>query len=368
MAAEFRMFFNNEPASAEQLDLFSELRIDQAIGMVTEAELKMQIGTDDSGAWSYMEDQWLQPFERVRVEVRIGDGDWVALIDGPIVGQRFELSSAPNESYLTLIVHDDSALMNREETVELYEEMTASDIADRLISDAGLIPQVDSVAAAGATLERVIVQRGTPMQLLRELARQHGMVVYVKPGDSPGQSIGVFENLDLSPGDHQELLLLGAERNLNRFEVEYDANRPFQARSGSVDAASLSVIGAEASQPSLTPMGDFPVHSIAEAGAAILARHREEANDQTAATTAAVDHSSWAYSAEAELGENYPNVLAPYSVVTVTGVGGYLSGDYLIGRVTHMINDEYYRQTVGLRRNARSAGSGGGGSLPGGII
>lgn len=368
MVTQYRMFLNNEPAESDRLDLFSTLRIDQAIGMVTEAELRLQIGTDDSGAWFNMEDDWLQPFERIRVEVKIGDGEWVALIDGPVVGQRFELSSVPNESYLTLLVHDDSTLMNREESVELFEDMSASDIATQLISTAGLTPEVDSVAAAGATLERVVVQRGTPMQLLKELARRHGMFTYVKPGDSPGASIGVFESLDLIATGYTELLLLGAERNLNRFAVDYDATRPFVARSGSIDAASVSPLEAEATASSLAPLGDSPAHDLVDPGVAILARHREEINDQTAATTAVVDHSSWVYNAEAELAENYPDVLEPYEVVTVAGAGGYLSGDYLISRVTHVINDESYRQTVGLRRNARSSGSSISGAMPGGII
>jgi hypothetical protein len=49
-------------------------------------------------------------------------------------------------------------------------------------------------------------------------------------------------------------------------------------------------------------------------------------------------------------------------------VGGYLSGDYLISRVTHVIEDEGYRQQFELRRNARSAGSNGNGGPVGGIL
>ena len=46
---------------------------------------------------------------------------------------------------MTVIVHDDSALMNREETVAVLEDMTASDIATQLYQKFGLTPEVDAV-------------------------------------------------------------------------------------------------------------------------------------------------------------------------------------------------------------------------------
>jgi hypothetical protein len=55
-------------------------------------------------------------------------------------------------------------------------------------------------------------------------------------------------------------------------------------------------------------------------------------------------------------------------VVRVAGVGGFLSGDYLISRVTHLLGDESYRQQFSLRRNARSAGANGGGLAPGSLF
>ena len=52
MPAELRMFFDNTPATKEQMDLFRTIRVDQAIGMATEAELEMELVLDDTGAWT----------------------------------------------------------------------------------------------------------------------------------------------------------------------------------------------------------------------------------------------------------------------------------------------------------------------------
>src|SRR3972149_1742022 len=100
--SEVRLYFDNEPVDEERLDQFSEIRVDQAIGLAAEAELQMDIGTDEAGVWSGMEEAFAQPFTRARVEVKVADDEFVPLIDGPLVGQRFELSASPGQSKMVL--------------------------------------------------------------------------------------------------------------------------------------------------------------------------------------------------------------------------------------------------------------------------
>jgi hypothetical protein len=369
MPAKMRIYLNNEAADESRLNLFREIRVDLAMGMAAEAELILDIGADESGTWESIEEDFTQPFERVRIEVKPPRADdFEALIDGPIVGQRFELHASPNQSQMVLVVHDDSVLMNRQEDVVLYEELTASDIAGQIFSEFNLAPEIDGVPASGGTLERSIVQRGTAMQLLRELARRHGMFVYVKPGPEPGTSIGVFQKPGLTVEDYPELLLMGAERNVNSFKAEYDALRPMSARATTINIADKAVLEAEASAATAASLGDTPSHDIADPGASLLARTREDDGDLQAAVDAVADYSSWAYRAELEVAADvYPAVLKPYTVISVAGPGGYLGGSYLISRVSHVLNDGGYEQQVTLRRNARSA-SGGGSALAGGVF
>jgi len=362
--AEFRVHFDNRAVDEEQLDRFCEIQVDLGIGMASEARLHLDVGVDETGVWSGIDEDYAQPFRRVRIEVNIRDGDFVPLIDGPIVGNRFELNASPNASKLILVVQDDSVLLNQEEEVEVHENRSPDEIAQQVFQRYGLTAETDSVPAPAGGLDRFHVQRGTAMQFLRELARQHGMFVYVEPGDSPGSSKGVFKRPDLSAGDYPELLLMGAERNINQFDCRFDGLRPLRAAAGNVDVTDLSTLTAESDRSDLDPQGDVPVHEVVTAGRTLLARTREDSTDLDAATAAAVNHSSWAYSANAQVNADlYAGVLLPYRVVTVAGAGGYLSGDWLIGRVTHTLNDSTYKQAFTLRRNARSAGVNGGGLL-----
>ncbi len=101
------------------------------------------------------------------------------LIDGPLVSQRMTMSASPNASMLTLVVHDDSVLLNQVESVSVFEELAASGYRTRSrFRDAGCSsasgrhrrwPPAEAWSALTG-------QRGTPMGLLRELARRHGMV------------------------------------------------------------------------------------------------------------------------------------------------------------------------------------------------
>jgi phage protein D len=357
--AVYRVYAGSKTLSDDQLNLIGDIRVDQAIGMATEAEVTLPVTTDDNGLWSVLEEDWVQPFKRLRIEIKVGEGDFAPLIDGPIVAQRVELHAGPGDSQMVLVVQDDSVLLNREEKVDVFEDRADSEIATQLIADRGLTPQVDDVATSGSALQRVVVQRGTHMQLLRELGRRHGMFVYVKPGDAPGRSIGVFQRPQLALGDLPEILLLGPDRNIGKFSAEFDALKPMTAQAGSVTLADVSPQVSDTETSSLDPLSGDAVHEVlTEVAGTLLLRTREEVTDLDAATQAAVNESTWAYSASVELdADSYAGVVTPYQVVRVVGVGGYLSGNYLVSRVTHLITDASYRQQVGLRRNARSTGS-----------
>jgi hypothetical protein len=360
MSAELRIYLNNTAATDEQLALFGDIRVDQAIGMAAEAELDVLLDMDDTGVWSGMEEDFTQPFSRIRVEVKVGDdGEFIALIDGPIVAQRFELSSSPEDAKLILVVQDDSVLLNQTEEIEMYEDMTADEIAESIFTDFGLDPDVDPAPDPASPLARAVVQRGTAMQLLRELARRYGMFTYVVPGEEPGISIGKFVQPVFEETEYPQIVLMGEDRNIGAFNAQFDALRPVTALAGSVGITDKTDIYSEADAPDIDPLGDEATHDIvAPAQPTILARTREETSDIDEATMAAVNLSSFAYTATAEIDtESYEAVLEPYKILTVAGAGGYLSGDYLISRVTHLIDNGGYKQQFSLRRNARSAGS-----------
>src|SRR5712691_8921683 len=178
-AVEFKMFFDGVSATTEQLDEVDEIVVDQAVDRAWEARLKIPVCVNNDGKWEGEEEAWMKVFTRIRVEVNPGAGKFVPLIDGPVVGFDSARSAYPGKSVVTVVVHDDSALLNREAKVDVQTGQTDSDLARLIFSDAQLVPDVDPTPPQpdpnGAS-----VRRGTPMQYLRELARRnHDFHAYV---------------------------------------------------------------------------------------------------------------------------------------------------------------------------------------------
>jgi len=254
--------------------------------------------------------------------------------------------------------------------VASFEDMTADEIVEQLYTDADLIPDVDPVADPGSPLARCFVQRGN-----RDAggARARAAPRHVRLRHARRRAGGEHRRVRAAGADGRRLAGIaphgrGPQHRGLRRAVRRAAPAHRLGRERRHHRQDRGVEQARAPPASIRSATRRCTTSSPRPRAALLARTREEANDLDDATQAAVDLSSFAYSATAEVGALcYSAVLSPHRVIGVAGAGSVLSGDYLISRVTHEINEGAYTQKFTLRRNARSAGAGVA-SLPGGIL
>jgi len=164
--------------------------------------------------------------------------------------------------------------------------------------------------------------------------------------------------------------LIGENRNVHSFSAHLDALSPTTVRAGDVSLSDSSILSSEASESTLDPLGSDSLHSVlAPQSVRLLDDTREEQNDLDDATASSANSSAFAYTANTEVDAiDYNTVLSPYQVISVSGPGCYLSGNYLISHVQHTINYSGYKQSLTLRRNARSCGSSCEGGPPGGGV
>src|SRR5262249_8705072 len=153
------------------------------------------------------------------IEIKVGDGTFVPLIDGPIVGSDNQMNSEPGRSTLTVMVQDDSVHLHRQDTTNLHENRLDHEIAATLFRS---IPQIavrdiETTRPPQDSLPPFEIQRGTQMDLLRRLAQRQGMHAYVLPGAEPGQSVGAFKKFPTHPDGLPPLILLGTDRNVATF-------------------------------------------------------------------------------------------------------------------------------------------------------
>lgn len=360
MTIYYRMFFNNNPATREQLDRVEEITVEQEIDMAWEARMQIPIATDDQGNWTGEDEDFLAEFTQVRIEIQIGDSEFVPLIDGCIVESGDLMSSEPGQSMKTVIVQDDSIRLNRDDRIFRFENLLDHEIASQLFEE---IEQIDTTqienTPPNSSLRPVVVQRGTAMQLLRSLARRQGMHAYVLPGEEPGQSIGCFKSFPTQTDGLPPLILLGAERNVAEFNPSNNAQHPAKVTASVLNIFDKTITQRTSDLGKLDLLGEETTFAgEGNTATQILSPGYSDAVDLDQAVTAEALRSS--YSTEATgsvLNETYSAILTPYQVVSVCGANQRHSGDYLIRKVTHSLTRSVYSQSFTLQRNARSSGS-----------
>jgi phage protein D len=367
LTTEFRLFFDNEPATPEQLERVEKISVDQEIDMMWEGSVHLPLRVDAQGNWEDDDEAFMQPFARVRIEVRVGDGRFVPLIDGPIVGFDSKLSSEPGKSTMILTIHDDSVRLNQEDRISQYEDQTDDEIASEVFGQFGDIIQntdIESTPASGSALTADIFQRGSSMQFLRRLARRQGMHAYVLPGEQPGQSVGVFRSLPKQPDGLTPLTLLGQDRNIEGFALRFNAQRPARVTATSLRITDQEIISGDSGSDDAESLGDGSlVESSSDISQVILPPQIGESVDIDQATRARAISAGFAVTGSGNTREDYyPDVMSPYRLVTLLGGNSPVSGDYLITRVTHTITRNIYKQSFKLSRNARTESTGPGGS------
>jgi hypothetical protein len=361
-AIEYKLFINGASATQEQLDKVDEITVDQAVDRAWEARIKIPVCVNNDGAWEGEGEEWTKSFTPIRIEVNPGDGNFVPLIDGPVVGYDSERSAIPGKSLITVVVHDDSAKMNREALVDVRTETLDSDLATELFQAAGLTPDVDPAPAQPDRLSDSTVQRGTPIRYLRNLARRyHDWHAYVLPGPAPGQSIGCFKKFRTDTDGLPEMVLLGKDRNIQSFNVNNRSQNPatIQAATLGIDHGAVQTSSSNFREAA-SLMGDEPPEEGPQPATTLLPPGQSDRVDPQEAVRGAAASSGLSLEATGSiLPFCYTGALSPYRCVAVKISDSAFSTTYLITQVTHTLSRSTYTQSFSAKGNAVSASSGG---------
>jgi hypothetical protein len=368
-AIEYKMWFDGTSATQDQLDKVDEIVVDQAVDKAWEARINIPVCVNNDGKWEGEDEAWMKAFTSIRIEVNLGDGNFVPLIDGPVVGFDSARSASPGKSLVTVVVHDDSALLNRESKVAVTQNKKDSDLARQLFQDAGLkgTPQIDETGTQPDSKTDAAVQRGTPMQYLRQLARRNQeWHAYVLPGVLPGQSIGCFrkfpEDLDGLPA----MTLLGADRNIETFNVNNKAQNPTDVQAATLGVDHGAVKTSKSSYRDATLMGDQPANggSTNNATSQLPPGQSDRVNLDDVVKGAA-NNSAFSLEATGSIVPGcYPGVLSPYRWVPVKISDSQFSTKYLITQVTHKLTRSIYTQSFSMKGNGVTVAAGGSPTTP----
>ncbi len=352
----YTLTIDGEPASADVIAAIREIEVEDHAEMADMMRLRMAVAVNENGSkWTVLDESLFERLTNLRLSVTVGSSNSMPLIDAYVIDTNTEFGYQHGSSTLEVVAMDSTVLMNLEEKVRPWPDMADSDIASTIYGEYGFSAQVDQTQPTRQEVDRTVMQRGTDIQFLRELARRNGYESYVEFNTDTSQVEGHF-HLPRVDQTSQGILSvnMGTATNVNSFQSKNDMIRPATAVANNLQISDQSDQNSDASDSALTNLGDSTtVTSDRPRRVLISNTGLSETGELQTYAQAVVDRSAWAIRAEGELSTvTYGNILRAKRPVNVRGVGRQFSGTYYVEKVLHRISDEGYTQKFSLRRNA----------------
>ena len=356
MPTTYQVLFNGTPADDSFYNQLSSLEVEENADLPGAIQLSLPVGTDN-GDLSFVNDSRFAPFSNIAVVVTPPQGSAECIFDGYVLTSKLHLERGIVSSKLEVWGQDASWLMNLEEKVNEWVDVTDADVAASIFGNYGFTPASDNSqddSPAHTEDGHSLMQRATDMAFLRSLARATGKLCRVTCADQAGVRTGYFARPNLD-GDAVVTLNLNDPDawNVGPLDLEWDATRPTSVSAGQVflDNSDASV---SLSDSGLTPLDaqDLAVFS-GKTTSVLLAAPADSADELTLRAQGLLEDANWFARCEGECDvARLQAVLRVGTIVEVAGIGSINSGNYLVWSVRHTIAADSHKMHFVLVRNA----------------
>lgn len=351
----YRLEIDGQVASKQLLDAVQSLEVEEHADLADMLRLRVNLSQrDDGGGWTVLDDGTFKRLANVKVAAAVNGGRPQPLIDAYVIDVRAALSHEPGASRLDVVAMDATALMNLEEKVRAWPDQSDSSVASTVFGEYGFTTDVEDTSTVRQEVEHTTMQRGTDMQLLKQLAQRNGYECYVEVTDS-GDTAGHFHKPRLDEQPQGVLNVgMGPASNVDAFSARNDMLAPTTASVQGVETTSTETQPADSSSVEGTALGRAPTVGGDKPRKVLLSRTGlSDSGDLQTLAQAVVDRSSWSVTAEGRVnGAVYGGPIKAKRPINVRGAGGELSGTYYVELVLHTFTSEGWIQSFRLRRNA----------------
>jgi len=397
MLSTYQLLLNGQSADPNLYTAITSLEVEENIDLPGAVQLTLPVARTDSGDLAYVSDGRFQPLVNLAVVVvpasasaagsaasalagaasalGVGGGGGPGpqcIFDGYILCHKLHLETGVTNSTLTVWGQDASWLMNLEEKVKEWADVTDADVANSIFGDYGITPSGDNQAddsPSHSDPAHSLMQRGSDIQFLRTLARRNGKFCRVSCADKPGQRTGYFATPKLS-GDPAASLSLNDLQSwtVSALDLTWDATpaTAVVARQAVLGDSDEDGVSADTSDAGLPALGDRQLADFTGKPLTVmLAAPADTAGELLLRARALLRDSAWFVRCEGETDvARLGAVLRVGAVVTLDGIGPLHSGRYLVWSVRHTITADAHKMKFVLARNAVGpAPSGGAGGL-----
>jgi phage protein D len=351
--ASYTLWLNGSE-SEELLNCINEIEVEESVDLPG-AFLLRTVPQVEGQDLAILNSEALAPLTNIAITAAVQGGERVCLIDGRVLSHRLQLMHGVAGSSLEVWGQDASMLMNREEKVRPFLDMSDSDAATQIFNEYGFTPQVDASPTRHLERRHQLMQRASDIQFLNMLARRNGFLCYVRCADTPGSITGHFHRPRLDEDAAATLTINFPDQStLDRLDITWDVSRPTQATAYQYDTETHSSLMQTDTASALRLLGQDDLGTFAgRPSLALLTTLAEDQGELQARTQALLTESQWFVRASGEVdADALGTILRADSLVEVVGVGSVHSGLYYVWRVRHMISAERYRMAFELVRNA----------------
>lgn len=375
LCSSYQLMLDGQPAEDDFYTQVSSLEVEENLELPGAFQLQLPVSRTDTGELSFINDIRLRPFAPLSVVATVQGKPTECIFDGFVLSHKLHLQTGTTSSSLEVWGQDASWLMNLEEKVKEWVDVTDSDVANSIFGDYGFQPADENTAddsPSHTESGHTLMQRGSDIQFLRTLGKRTGKLVRVVCGDKPGKRTGFFAKPNLDAPPAATLVLNDPEAwTVDALDIEWDIMRPsvVKARQALLNDDTPEGVAGDTDSSGLDPLDDRDLATFADNPMTVLLTAPvDDAGELSTRAQALLRDSGWFVRCHGEADVARLNsVLRAGSVVELTGIGSVHSGKYLVWSVRHIITQDSHRMKFSLMRNAVGPEPSGAGGLLGGL-
>lgn len=373
MTSTFQLLLNGTEADENLYNAMSLLEVEENADLPGAIQLNLTVNRSESGDLTFVNDPGLQPFANLAVVATQDNKPDECIFDGYVLAHKLHLEKGITNSTLQVWGQDASWLMNLEEKVREWVDVTDASVANTIFGDYGFTPaaaNTDDDSPSHTEDGHTLMQRTSDIQFLRNLARRNGKLCRVACTTTPGQRTGYFAKPNLE-GEPVATISINDPEDCaaSTLDLDWDVTRPSSVKASqalftSSDEDGVSV---DIEDAGLNLLDDRSLASFAgRPMTVLLTAPVDDAGELELRAKSLLQEASWFARCEGEIEVARLNaVLRVGTVVQVEGVGSLNSGKYFVWSVRHRISSDSHTMKFTLVRNAVGPSPAGGGFLGG---
>jgi len=371
VSVRYQLLLDGKPAEEELYASLTTLEVEENADLPDALRLEFAVDRSPTGELVLASDGRLGPLKNLAVVSELEGSSRQCIFDGYVLSHSLHLETGVTDSKLEVYAQDASWLMNLEEKVKEWPDVTDAQVAAQIFNDHGINPasvNTDEDGPSHTEDGHTLMQRGSDIQFLRTLARRSGKLCRVYCEQEPGARVGWFAPPALGGNPVAQIVLNdAAARTTAALDLKWDVARPTEVRASQAlltDSTPEGVSG-DALDSGLEPIDDQDLASFTPRSMQVLLTAPvDDGGELKTRARSVLRDAGWFAECEGEAEvTRLGKVLRVGDIVEIVGLGSLHSGRYLVWRVRHALTQDAHVVHFRLRRNAVGPSAGGGGLL-----